>query len=130
MHQQVTGLPGPVPGGNGFATVSCDPYGDTWRQVHETLVNLDGTLVTYTLYRVGTCPVSVYTGPQRWEPYRTGWRVTREINGMEVRAVGDHAMTTWLRAGRREVLVASGPPEQTAALAQVFRSRLTGPSGL
>ncbi|MBD3292795.1 MAG: hypothetical protein GF393_07700, partial [Armatimonadia bacterium] len=45
MHQQITALPGPVPGG-GFAMVSCDPARDRWRQSHQTLVTVDGTLVT------------------------------------------------------------------------------------
>ncbi|MGI5820177.1 MAG: hypothetical protein ACOX9R_18990, partial [Armatimonadota bacterium] len=130
MHQQVTGLPGPVPGGGGFSTVSCDPAQDTWRQEHQTLVNLDGVIVTYTLYRVGTCPVSVYSGPASWEPYRAGRHVTARVDGREVREIGDHRMTSWTRAGRRHVLVAAMPPEYVAALARVHMSSLGRSPGL
>ncbi|MFP4249008.1 MAG: anti-sigma factor family protein [Armatimonadota bacterium] len=130
MHQQVTAMPGPMPGGVGFSAVSCDPSRDNWREAHQTVVNLDGTLVTYTLYRVGSCPVSVFTGPARWEPYRSGWRVTTHINGMEVREVGDHAVTSWVRGGRRHVLVASLPPADVAALARVQMSSLGRSPGL
>jgi anti-sigma factor (TIGR02949 family) len=129
MHQQVTGLPGPMPGG-GFSAVSCDPSRDNWREAHQTFVNLDGMIVTYTLYRVGGCPVSVFTGPARWEPYRSGWRVTERINGVEVREVGDHAVTSWVRGGRRHVLVASLPPEDVAALTRVQMSSLGRSPGL
>jgi hypothetical protein len=130
MHQQVTGLPGPVPGGTGFSTVSCDPHRDRWRKAHETLVNIDGVLVTYTLYHVGNCPVSVYSGPMNWEPYRTGWSVSESINGMDVRQVGDHALTSWTRDGRRHVLVASMPPEVVAVLARRQISSLGRSPGL
>ncbi len=122
MHQQVTAMPGPVPGGSGFATVGCDPLRSNWNQTHQALINLDGVLVTYTLYRVGDCPVSVYSGPPDWHPYRTGWLVTEEIDGFEVRQIADHAMTSWTRAGRRHVLVATVSPESVATLARVRTS--------
>lgn len=133
MHQQVTALPGPVPGGSvnaGYMPVSCDPARDPWREVHQTLVRMDGTIVTYTLYRVGNCPVSLYTGPQRWEPYRTGRHVTERANGLDVRQVGNHAMTSWVRGGRRHVLVATAPPEEIAALARAQMSSLGRSPGL
>ena len=104
--------------------VSCDPARDTWRQAHQTLVTVDGVLVNYTLYHVGTCPVSVYSGPLSWDPYRTGWLVTKRINGLDVREIGDHAMTSWTRAGRRHVLIASTSPENVAVLAQTHMSSL------
>jgi hypothetical protein len=121
-HQQVTAMPGPVPGGSGFSTVSCDPSIENWRQVHQALINVDGALVTYTLYRVGSCPVSVYSGPPDWRPYRTGFLVSEEIGGLQVRQVGDHAMTSWTRAGRCHVLVATASPEMVASLARVRMS--------
>ncbi|MFW6437886.1 MAG: anti-sigma factor family protein [Armatimonadota bacterium] len=130
MHQQVTDMPGPVIGVSGFSTVSCDPARDVWRKDHQTLINLDGTLVTYTLYHVGTCPVSVYSGPSDWEPYRTGWSVTDRANGMDVREVADYSMTSWVRDGRRHVLVAAVPPEIVAALARVQMTSLRRSPGL
>lgn len=123
MHQQITALPGPVPGG-GFSAVSCDPARDNWRQAHQAFVKVDGTLVTYTLYTVGTCPVSVYSGPMSWEPYRTGWPATERINGFDVREVGDLAMTSWMRDGRRYVLIASLSSEDVATLARTHMSSL------
>lgn len=122
MHQQVTALPGPVPGGSGFSAVSCDPARDNWRRVHQALINVDGVLVNYSLYRVGSCPVSVYTAPADWEPYRTGWHVTERVNGMDVREVGDHCMTSWTQAGKRHVIVATVSPEEIAALARAYMS--------
>lgn len=130
MHQQVTGLPGPTPGGGGFAEVGVNPTHDNWRQAHQTVVNLEGVLVTYTLYRVGGFPVSVYSGPVSWEPYRPGWRVTQRIDDMEVREVGHHAMTSWVRDGRRHVLVASTSPENVVALARMQMSSLRRSPGL
>ncbi|MFW6156953.1 MAG: anti-sigma factor family protein [Armatimonadota bacterium] len=122
MHRQITAMPGPVPGGGGFSNVSCDPSRDTWHQAHQALINVDGVLVTYTLYRVGRCPVSVYSGPMSWKPYRTGWLVSDTINGLQVRRVGDHAMTSWTDAGRRHVLVATMPAEAVASLARARMS--------
>lgn len=122
LHQQITAMPGPVPGGAPLSTISCDPSHDNWRQVHQTLVTVDGVLVTYTLYRVGTCPVSVYSGPADWQPYRTGLGVTDRISGLDVRVVGVHSMTSWLRAGRRHVLVATMPPDIVASLARAHMS--------
>jgi len=130
MHQQVTEMPGPMLGVSGFSAVSCDPARDIWRQDHQTLVNLDGTLVTYTLYHVGTCPVSVYSGPVSWAPYHTGWSVTRKVKGMDVREVADYSMTSWIRDGRRHVLVASVPPEDAVALARAQMSSLRRSPGL
>ncbi|MFW5866370.1 MAG: anti-sigma factor family protein [Armatimonadota bacterium] len=130
MHQQVTDMPGPVIGVSGFSAVSCDPGRDVWRRDHQTLVNLDGTLVTYTLYQVGTCPVSVYSGPADWEPYRTGWSVTESINGVDVRVVADYSMTSWVRDGHRHVLVAAVPPEIAAGLARTQMSSLRRSPGL
>ena len=126
-HQQVTAMPGPVPGGSGFATVSCDPSNDDWRQVHQALMSLDGVLVTYRLYQVGTCPVSIYSGPGDWAPYRTGWLVTRRIGELDVREVGGYALTEWDQSGRHHVLVAETSPETAASLARAHIS-LTGRS--
>jgi hypothetical protein len=117
-------MPGPVPGGSSFSAVSCDPTRDNWREVHQALISVDGVLVTYTLYRVGSCPVSVYSGPMDWQPYRTGFLVSDRIDGMQVREVGSHAMTSWTRAGRRHVLVAAAPAEFVASLA---RARMSMP---
>ncbi|NLO06950.1 MAG: hypothetical protein GX131_14080 [candidate division WS1 bacterium] len=127
MHQQVIGMPGPIPGG-GFAEISCNPSRDGWTELHRALMRPEGTLVTYTLYRVGSCPVSVFDGPSTWEPYRSGWRVTERIDGFNVRQVGDHSMTSWVTGGRRYVLIATAPPADTAALARVHASSAQGRS--
>ncbi len=121
-HQQITAMPGPVPGGSGFSAVSCDPSRDNWRQVHQALMSVDGVLVTYRLYRVGACPVSIYSGPADWRPYRAGWLVTRRIGNLDVREVGGYAMTQWDQTGRHHVLVAETSPENVASLARVQMS--------
>ena len=122
MHQQITAMPGPMPGGDGYSTVSCDPSSDNWSQVHQALATVDGVRGTYRLYRVGSCPVSIYSGPADWEPYREGWLVTERINGLDVREVGGYAMTSWDQAGRRHVMVAQTSPRDIAMLARVQMS--------
>ena len=122
LHQELAGVVGTAPGPGGFAAVSCSPSRERWLETRSGLVRIDGTVVSYTLYRVGDCPVSVFEGPGSWEPYRTGWLVSEWVGDFEVRRVGDHCMTSWRQAGHRYVVVATTSQDAVAEIARVYRS--------
>ncbi len=130
FHQQLAGIVGSVPGPGGFAAVSCSPGSDRWVETHSALLRIDGAVVSYTIYRVGDCPVSVFEGPGSWNPYRTGWLVSERVGDFDVRQVGDHCMTSWRQAGHRYVVVASTSQDAMAEIAGVYRTSLGRSQGL
>jgi len=123
LHQQLASVIAGPPSPGPFATVSCNPETQPWTEVRRALVRVDGAVVQYTLYQVGGCPVSVFEGPAEWNPYRTGWLVSERIGDLDVRRVGDQAMTTVRKAGSRDIIVAAMPPEHLAAFARAWRTR-------
>lgn len=130
IHQQLlAGAPrGAV--ADGFTPISCDPRRDNWEQMQRALVQIDGTLIGYSLFRVGNCPVSVFEGPYAWEPYRPGGRDNQRIEGVDVRQIGNQSMTTWQHSAHRYVLTASGPPELIPGLVRAYMRTQGRSSGL
>lgn len=121
-HFQLAGITGPL-APDGVTAVSCNPFTQHWEQSRSAIVQIDGQMVTWTLYEVGSCPVSVFQGPAEWHPYRTGWLVSENIGGFEVREVGDNSMTSWTEGDTRFVIVAMGGPERVADLAAAWVNR-------
>ncbi len=117
LHQQLAGTPTAPAGVGGLSPVSRNPATESWVETRRAMVRIDGTVVGYTLYEVGACPVSVFEGPAEWNPYRTGWLVSERVGDLDVRQVGHERMTSWRQAGSRYVLVAEATPEQLAAFA-------------
>jgi len=130
LHQQlaqvIAGPPSPGP----FSTVAANPETAQWTELRRGLVRLDGAFVEYTLYQVGGCPVSVFEGPADWTPYRTGWLVSERVGDLDVRRVGDQAMTAVHQGGSSYVIVAAMPPEHLAACARAWRTRPGRSTGL
>lgn len=130
MHQQLSiGAP-LVTHASDYALISRDAGRDSWHQLRQAVLRVDGMPVTYSLYRVGNSLVSVFEGPYAWEPYRTGRSVTERIGGFDVRQVGDQSMVTWQHSAHRYVLTSNAPAETAAALAHAFQRAQGRSSGL
>ncbi|MGD9496206.1 MAG: anti-sigma factor [Armatimonadota bacterium] len=129
LHQEIAGLPVAAVAPDGLAAVSCDPR-QPWVEARRALVRLDGLVVSYVLYDVGGCPVSVFEGPADWDPYRTGWLLSERMDGLEVRQVGQQSMTGWRQGALRRVVVAEMPPEQLVAAARAYMAGPGRSSGL
>ncbi len=110
-----------------YSAVSVHPSPTSWRPVHRALLDLDGRLVTHTLYRVGRCPVSLFESPAGWQPLVPGEIVASAPIGLEVSRSGDACLVSWEANGLRCVLVARTTPEDLLELAGLRRS-LTGRS--
>ncbi len=130
LHQQLAVSAAPDRGGlDGFTAVGRDLSQQRWREVRQAIVRINGTYVNYSLYHVGDVPVSVFEGPYAWEPYRCTRRNTERFDGMDVRQVGEQAMTTWQHSAQRYVLTAEVAPEAIPGLTRAYvrsQKRSTG----
>ncbi|MEA3399861.1 MAG: zf-HC2 domain-containing protein [Armatimonadota bacterium] len=122
LHYQHAGVTGPFPP-DGYATVSCNPWSERWVERRTLPVTVDGLGVAWTIYHVGSCPVSVVEGPRDWHPYRTGWLVTERVGGFDIREVGETCMTSWTSGDNRIVLIAVATPQEVADMAAAYRDR-------
>ncbi len=102
---------------SGYCPVGSASSEYSWRAIRQSLMRISGNLVTHTMYQIGSCPVSVFDGPEEWNPVPDGDRVRSSVPDLRVTARDGVAIASWTGSGRRYVLVARATVGDVAVLA-------------
>ena len=102
---------------SGYCTVGSGSSDYSWRVLRQSLMRISENLVTHTMYQIGSCPVSVFDGPEEWNPVPDGARVRSSLSDLRVESGDGVAIASWTASGRRYVLVARANARDVAVLA-------------
>ncbi len=102
---------------SGYCAVGSGLSDYSWRVIRQSLMRISENLVTHTMYQIGSCPVSVFDGPEDWNPMPGGDRVRSSLSDLRVESRDGVAIASWTTSGRRYVLVARANARDVAVLA-------------
>lgn len=126
-----TVAPGPLyPTSGAYCPVGVGSSAASWRVLRRALVQIDGALITHTLYQIGSCGVSVFEGPTTWQPVQGGNQSGTDLRDLQLLSGSGISLAAWEYGGRRLVIVAQAPPGDVLELARQRQTDMSRSPGL